>query len=136
MRPKVTVVIPFYNCRYIAHALESVLQQTYRPIEIIVVDDGSNEHVELLQPYKTHIRYIRKSNGGTATALNAGIQAASGDYIAWLSSDDVFYKDKVAKQLDFMLANQAVFSFTDYDVLYQQTGQIQHRVMPQFTSTV
>ena len=63
MIPKVTVIIPFYNCVYVQQAVESALAQTYPEIEVIVVDDGSTEHMDLLNPYVDRIRYIRKING-------------------------------------------------------------------------
>lgn len=84
MEPKVSIVIPFYNCAYIEQAVHSAIHQTYPHIEVIVVDDGSTEHVERLQPFMDSIRYIRKENGGTATALNEGIKHATGDYFVWL----------------------------------------------------
>jgi glycosyltransferase involved in cell wall biosynthesis len=80
----------------------SVLHQTYSPIEIIVVDDGSTLHQEKLRPYMDRIDYLGKQNGGTASALNHGIRMASGQYIAWLSSDDRFYPDKIARQVQYM----------------------------------
>ncbi|WP_191560574.1 glycosyltransferase family 2 protein [Metabacillus idriensis] len=115
MTPKVSIIIPFYNCAYVDQAVQSALNQTYENIEIIVVDDGSTAFVEKLGPFLGEIYYIKKENGGTATALNTGIQTASGDYIAWLSSDDYFLPDKISKQLSFMLDHQAEASFTNYD---------------------
>jgi teichuronic acid biosynthesis glycosyltransferase TuaG len=82
-QPLVSVVIPFYNCPFIGQSVESVVQQTYSHIEIIVVDDGSTLHREQLGPYGTGIRYFWKPNGGTASALNCGIRAARGEYIVW-----------------------------------------------------
>ncbi|TPE68331.1 glycosyltransferase family 2 protein [Halalkalibacterium halodurans] len=115
MNPKVSIIVPFFNCSFIDQALNSALNQTYTNIEIIVVDDGSTLHVERLEPFLKNIRYIEKENGGTATALNLGIQNASGEYIAWLSSDDYFLSEKISKQLTFMLENHADASFTNYD---------------------
>ncbi|MTH52055.1 glycosyltransferase [Bacillus mangrovi] len=114
MTPLVSIIIPFYNCSYVQQAVESSINQTYPNVEVIVVDDGSYIHTEKLHPYMHRIRYIRKENGGTATALNAGIQAAQGEYIAWLSSDDFFLPDKIQKQMDFMLPRGAAFSFGNY----------------------
>ncbi|MBM7691247.1 glycosyltransferase involved in cell wall biosynthesis [Peribacillus deserti] len=115
MNPKVTIIIPFYNCRYVDQAISSALNQTYSHIEIIVVDDGSTDFTEKIDPFKDKIRYLRKENGGTATALNMGIEEAAGEYIAWLSSDDYFLTDKLSKQMSFMLSHQAEVSFTNYD---------------------
>lgn len=115
MIPKVTVIIPFYNCSYVQQAVESALAQTYPEMEVIVVDDGSTEHMGLLNPYIDRIRYIRKINGGTASALNAGIREAKGDYIAWLSSDDYYLPNKTARQISFMLERGAWISSTNFN---------------------
>lgn len=123
MLPIVTVVIPFYNCPYIDQAIASVLGQTYPNIEIIVVDDGSTEYQYKLNPFRSRIVYLGKSNGGTASALNYGMSQASGKYVAWLSSDDCFLPDKIARQVGFMESNDLQFSFTDYHVI-NETGQI------------
>ncbi|PZD97225.1 glycosyl transferase [Paenibacillus sambharensis] len=117
MGPLVTVVIPFYNCPFIGQALDSVLNQTYRNIEVIVIDDGSDRNQHLLAPYHGKFHYIGKANGGTASALNYGIRLASGKYVCWLSSDDCFLPDKIARQTAFMEASGARFSYTDYHVI-------------------
>lgn len=97
--PKVSVVIPLYNCPYVDQAVESVLAQSYPDIELIVVDDGSTLYTEKLAPYRDRILYIRKQNGGTGSALNMGIKAASGNYFAWLSADDRFHPHKIQRQM-------------------------------------
>ncbi|HEY2494205.1 MAG TPA: glycosyltransferase [Paenibacillus sp.] len=116
-RPLVTVVIPFYNCPYIDQAIQSALSQTYTPLEIIVVDDGSTQHVDKITPYLPYINYLGKSNGGTATALNHGIVHASGQYVAWLSSDDIFYPAKINNQVLFMQEHQTYISFTNFNLI-------------------
>ncbi|MEW9700289.1 glycosyltransferase [Paenibacillus sp. SI8] len=115
MNPKVSIVIPFYNDPYIEPSIVSALSQTYPNIEIIVVDDGSTQHQEKINPFLTRVHYLGKANGGTASALNHGIRMASGEYIAWLSSDDMFYPDKVERQLRFMLSEHSAISFTAFD---------------------
>ncbi|SFB44424.1 Glycosyl transferase family 2 [Cohnella sp. OV330] len=118
MPPIVTVVIPFYNDPYINEAIDSVLAQTYRPIEIVVVDDGSSRHADRILPaYAGSVRYIGKANGGTASALNAGIRASTGEYIAWLSSDDRFRPDKIERQLNYMRERHARICCTDFAVI-------------------
>ncbi|WP_445487018.1 glycosyltransferase [Niallia sp. 03133] len=117
MNPKVSIIIPFYNCSYVNLAIESALNQTYENIEIVLVDDGSTKFREKIKPYKNDIVYLKKTNGGTATALNHGIQNATGEYIAWLSSDDYFMPDKISNQLSFMLENELDASFTNYDII-------------------
>lgn len=117
MIAKVSIIIPFYNCSYVNQAIQSCLNQTYKNIEIIVVDDGSTLFTEKLDPFRKKIKYIRKENGGTATALNLGIRSATGEYFAWLSSDDCFLSEKIAKQMKFMLNHKADVSFTNYDYI-------------------
>ncbi|NQX45772.1 glycosyltransferase [Paenibacillus tritici] len=117
MKPRVSVVIPFYNCPYIEQALQSALAQSWRPYEIIVVDDGSTMHTERIIPYLPHIHYLGKANGGTASALNHGIAHASGDYVVWLSSDDMFYHDKINNQVLFMEQNRLLITYTNFNFI-------------------
>lgn len=135
MKPKVTVVIPFYNCAYVNIAIESVLNQSYSPIEIIVVDDGSTRNQLLIQPYLPYIHYLGKGNGGTASALNYGIKFSSGQYIAWLSSDDLFYRDKIDHQVSFMIEQHAHISHTNFNYLNAQGHITQYNVAPNYAST-
>ncbi|MCA0987861.1 glycosyltransferase [Guptibacillus algicola] len=111
---KVSIIIPFYNCAYVGEAIQSALNQTYPNIEIIVVNDGSIKHKERVTPYLQSITYIEKQNGGTASALNAGISRATGTYFCWLSSDDSFEPDKVEKQVAFMKETGASISYSSY----------------------
>ena len=114
---KVSIIIPFYNCSYVDQAIESALNQGYPKIEVIVVNDGSTKFTEKITPYLSRIRYFEKENGGTASALNLGIKNATGEYFAWLSSDDLFNEDKVSKQLTFMKENNSYLSYTNYSLI-------------------
>lgn len=102
--PRITVVIPTYNHQaYLAEAVESALHQTYTDREVLVVDDGSTDRTpEILERYGRAIRVIRKANGGTPSTLNAGILGAQGEWVAWLSSDDAFLPDKLARQMEYV----------------------------------
>ncbi|CAH1206225.1 hypothetical protein PAECIP111893_02474 [Paenibacillus plantiphilus] len=126
MTPKVSIIIPFYNDPYIDQAVVSALYQTYPNIEVIVVDDGSTLHQDRLDPYRSRIHYIGKANGGTASALNYGMSLATGKYVAWLSSDDRFLPDKIAKQVAFMERMNAQISHTDFDLM-NEYGTITQR---------
>ncbi|WP_340025510.1 glycosyltransferase [Paenibacillus sp. FSL K6-1096] len=117
---RVSVVIPFYNCPYVHLAVESVLAQSYPDIELIVVDDGSTLHMEKLEPYRSRITYIRKVNGGTASALNMGIQASSGAYFAWLSADDLFHPGKISRQMEAIRSSRVSFNHTAYYYINEQ----------------
>jgi glycosyltransferase involved in cell wall biosynthesis len=101
MEEKVSVIIPTYNRpRWLPETIESVLNQTYSCIEIILVNDGSTDNTEeVLEPYIDKIKYIYKENGGPGSAVNAGIMAATGKYIARLDDDDVFLPEKVELQV-------------------------------------
>ncbi len=98
---KVSVIVPTYNREaYICQAIESVLQQTMKDFEIIVVDDGSTDNTEeKIQPYLQNLKYIKTKNGGPAHARNIGMGAATGEYIAFLDSDDLYYPHKLGLQV-------------------------------------
>jgi len=133
----VSIVIPFYNCSYVDSAVMSALKQTYKNIEIIVVDDGSTIHVEKLNPFMEKIIYIKKNiNGGTATALNEGIKRASGSYFVWLSSDDLLHPSKVETQLNFMKQQAALFSFTNFNWINKKNIPIKLSVSPKYPNKI
>lgn len=100
----VSVAIAAYNARHtIAQTLDSLLAQTHRHLDIVVVDDGSTDGTaEVLAGYAERVRVIRQTNAGIAMARNAGVQAARGDFIALLDADDLCYPDRIAIQLRFL----------------------------------
>lgn len=102
--PKVSVIIPAYNREeFIVEAIDSILNQTYKDFEIIVVDDGSTDNTkQKLEPFKSKIRLIKQKNSERAVARNNGIKNSSGAYIALLDSDDVWIKDKLEKQVELL----------------------------------
>ena len=114
-RPSVSVVIPTYNTApYIGETLSSVFAQTYTDFEVIVVNDGSPDTVELevaLAPYRDRIQYIVQENGGLSAARNRGIAAGRGEFVALLDSDDVWEPDYLEYQL-------AVLRRDDLTVVY------------------
>lgn len=105
----VSAIIPTYNrARTIKHAINSVLAQTWKELEIIIVDDGSTDQTpEILGGYGDKIRVIRQRNGGPAAARNAGIKVATGDIIAFLDSDDVWLPDKTERQMRLIQAGES-----------------------------
>lgn len=126
--PKVSIVIPVYNgANYLGEAIESALAQTYNNREIIVVNDGSNDNGSteaVAKSYGEKIRYITKENGGVSSALNLGIQNAAGEWISWLSHDDLYTSNKIEVQINDVI--QAKNSGKDYKRLmyYCQGGFI------------
>lgn len=99
--PRITVVIPTYNRAHIVgEAIQSVLDQQYPNLELIVVDDGSADDTErAVQPFLSNIKFLRKPNGGPASARNHGIAAATGELVAFLDSDDLYLPGKLARQV-------------------------------------
>ena len=99
-----SVIIPAYNREQtIRRTVDSVLAQTYRPLEVIVVDDGSTDRtVELLREYGDRIRLICQKNQGPGAARNTGIRAATGEFISFLDSDDVWLPEKLSRQISLL----------------------------------
>lgn len=101
--PLVTVIITSYNKEdYIQESIRSVINQSYKNIELIIVDDESNDNTvsKIKELGLTNVRFIEKANGGAASARNAGIKYASGKYIALLDGDDLWHVDKIKLQVD------------------------------------
>jgi glycosyltransferase involved in cell wall biosynthesis len=102
--PNVSVIIPTYNrASMVIEAVESVLNQTYKDIELIVVDDGSTDNTEdVLRPYFGRITYIKQENRGNAAARNMGLKEAKGELIAFNDSDDLWVEDKLEKEVRYL----------------------------------
>lgn len=100
-RPLVSVIVPVYNAeRYLAEALESLFAQTYRPVEIIAVDDGSTDgSADLLTEYSDRIVTLRQPNAGPAAARNAGLARAQGEFISFQDADDRLHPRKLERQV-------------------------------------
>jgi glycosyltransferase involved in cell wall biosynthesis len=103
--PLVTAIIPVHNGgAFVAEAIESVLGQTYEPMECLVVDDGSTDHtLEILRAFGKRIRSIRQSKRGPAAARNAGARFASGHLLAFLDADDIWEQRKIERQVNLLL---------------------------------
>ncbi len=115
MKPFFSVIIPTYNsAEKLVRAIKSVLSQTYKNYEIIIVDDGSSDNTAQVvkEIAQQDIRYIYKANGGPASARNMGIRTAFGKYICFLDADDEFMPDKLKIFYDICLNNE-VFLYTD-----------------------
>lgn len=112
--PKVSIIIPVYNgSNYLANAIECALNQTYEPLEVIVVNDGSTDDGKTEQialSYGDRIRYFHKPNGGVSSALNHGIVNMTGLYFSWLSHDDAYSPTKVADSVALLSRHDAICS--------------------------
>ena len=104
--PLVSCIIPVYNGeRFLREALDSVFTQTWRPIDVIVVDDGSTDATpEVLAQYPHPIRILQQANAGPARARNQGLTAAKGDFIAFQDADDLWVPHKLTCQMERFLA--------------------------------
>ena len=104
--PKVSIVIPVYNgTNYMRDAINCALNQTYSNIEVIVVNDGSCDNGAtdaVAKSYGDRIRYFLKENGGVSSALNYGISKMTGDYMAWLSHDDMYSPSRIQDAVDLL----------------------------------
>lgn len=101
MNSGISVIIPTYNYgHYLIEAIDSALNQSYKPYEIIIADDGSTDNtVEVIKRYGSTIKYFYRENGGIGAARNLGIQHATGDFLAFLDSDDIWLPKKLELQL-------------------------------------
>ena len=117
----ISIIIPMHNSsKHIEECLESVINQTYKNLEIILVDDASKDNcVELVKKYNDNrIKVIElKENVGAGLARNKGIEEATGSYICFLDSDDYWAKDKLEKQVKFIEDNNYTFIYGGYDYL-------------------
>lgn len=109
----VSVIIVVYNGeKYIEEAIQSVLNQTYKDIELVIADDGSTDNTYKIIEKYNDIVYVYQKNKGEGSARNLGIEASKGEYLAFLDADDLYAPDKIEKQLNILLENK------DIDVVY------------------
>jgi glycosyltransferase involved in cell wall biosynthesis len=101
---RVSTIVPVFNgAAYVGEALESLFAQTYQPIEIIVIDDGSTDATPaVLARFADRVRVVRQANAGPAAARNRGVQDAGGELISFLDADDLWHTDKLQRQAIFL----------------------------------
>ncbi len=121
---KVSIICPCYNSeKYISQTLNSIFAQTESDFELLIVDDNSNDRsVEIIESYKDkRIKLIKnKENKGAAYCRNIALANATGEYIAFLDSDDLWNKEKLSKQIEFMKKNNHMFSYTNYEEIDEE----------------
>jgi len=129
----ISIIIPVYNGeKYLADCIESCLNQTYSYKEIIIVNDGSTDNTENIiefyhKKYFNKIGVIHKKNGGTASALNAGIRMMKGNWFKWLSADDLLYSKALEEMMNFIndyLCNDSFLFYTDYDIVNENNKKL------------
>jgi glycosyltransferase involved in cell wall biosynthesis len=122
--PLVSVIIPVYNSeKYLGESITSVLAQTYQPIEIIIVNDGSTDGSEkIANKFSKQTSYFFQNNQGAAAARNYGVEKSNGDFISFLDADDLWESDKIDKQMKAFKSSEAdmifgnVYQFISPDV--------------------
>jgi len=121
--PAVSVLIPSYNhARFLAQTIESILSQSYADFELIIIDDGSIDNSrEIIQQYSERDERIKcwfhEQNKGIAYTLNEGLQRAQGKYIALLGSDDLWFRDKLEKQVALLEKNENLIVWSEGEII-------------------
>lgn len=117
-QPKVSIIIPVYNgSNFLAQAINAALAQTYPNCEILVINDGSQDHgasEKIALSYGNKIKYYLKENGGVSSALNFAFKKMTGEWFSWLSHDDLYYPQKIEKQIAFI--NQLIKNNPNIDL--------------------
>ena len=132
----VSVIIPVYNAeKYLCECIESALNQTYKEIEVIAINDGSTDNsLKILEQYSDRIKVISKPNGGTSSALNLGIKNMKGEWFKWLSADDVLYPNAI-EELIFeakKLKNKKNILYSNYDIINSEGDIIKQFIEPDY----
>ena len=125
----VSIVTPLYNSeKYIAETIESVLYQTYQNWEMLIIDDCSTDSgANIVKKYliDKRIKYFKlEKNSGAAICRNKGIEVSNGEFIAFLDSDDLWKKEKLEKQVNFMKKNNYSISFTEYEEIDENSDKL------------
>lgn len=136
-RPLVSVIMPAYNAQdFVADAIESVLAQGYRPLEVLVADDGSTDATaRVVKAFGEPVRYLWRENGGPAAARNTALREARGDYIAFLDSDDLWHPRKLEVQVGLMESRPDVCISGGRKTHFRQVGEVEWAPLPEAPPT-
>ena len=127
----ISIIIPCYNhARYLTKAIESVFNQNYKDVEIIVVDDESTDNTkELTLSYGNPVKYIYKKNGGLSAARNTGLEHIQGNYVVFLDADDWLYPDALQTNINKLLQNpEAAFVSGGFDRVNTDDNTIEEKI--------
>lgn len=129
----VSVIMPIYNAeKYLADTLNSIFEQDYKGIEIVLVDDCSKDNSAkiILEYQKTHpeiIYFLQEKNMGAGAARNRALQLAKGQYVAFLDSDDIWLQGKISRQIDLMKKTKSPFSYTAIEMMDEKSETIKDK---------
>lgn len=127
----VSVIVPVYNAKdYIIETIQSILNQTYKEIEVVICDNCSTDDtLLLLEKYKDdrRIKLLSCIKKGVSYTRNKAIENAKGRYIAFLDSDDLWYKYKIEKQINFMKQNNVALCYTEYDYINDKSKKLKRK---------
>ena len=123
--PLISVIVPIYNVeQYLENCINSILNQTYRNLEVILVDDGSPDNCggicDLYSDKDPRIKVIHKQNGGLSDARNKGLDAATGEYLAFVDSDDTILPEMIDKLYQRIVIDQSDLAFCGYQQVNQK----------------
>lgn len=134
MEDLVSIITPTYNCgKYISETIESVINQSYKNWEMIIIDDCSTDNTkDVVEKYKKNysniIYKVLDNNSGAAIARNTALKMAKGKYIAFLDSDDLWDSGKLEKQINFMKKNNYYFTYTNYEEIDENSNTLKKLV--------
>ena len=132
----VSIITPVYNCeKLLAKTIDCVINQTYKNWELLLVDDCSTDNsykvINEYQKRDKRIKYIKlKENSGAAIARNTALNKSKGRFIAYLDSDDLWKKEKLEHQIEFMLKNDYAFTCTDYEKIDENGNKLKKIKIP------
>ena len=129
MTPLVSIIMPCYNAEcYIAQSIESVLAQTYQNWELLITDDGSTDKsVEIKNDERINVM-VSDEHQGIARTRNMSMSRAKGRFVAFLDSDDIWYPEKLEKQVEYMLEHELAFTYSSYEIIDYQ-GNPKNRIV-------
>ena len=130
--PRISVIMPVYNSeKYVSFAIKSILNQTYRNFEFIIVNDGSTDNSEkIILLYKDQrIIYRKKEHTGISDTLNFGLKIARGEWIARMDSDDISLSDRLEKQMKYIQNNREISVISTAYAIFKSYKKIQYIII-------